>query len=234
MTSQAQIEANRRNAKRSTGPRTAAGRDASSGNALRHGLTAEHVVIFDESAGDFVRFHDEMRAALAPADEVEAELAERVILCAWRLRRATRAETAIFNRKAESVLDRNSRARPQPDICFWRGGGELYEMAALTRYEAAIERAYYRAAAALERRQARRAGECVPAPIVITGEVAVDESRAGEGPAAVVIENCETNPISPPAGAAAVAAAIIAENYETNPISLPERAPGAMEDAAPG
>jgi len=107
MATKAQIEANRRNARLSTGPRSAAGRETSSGNALRHGLTAEHVVIFDESAEDFARFHWEMRAALAPADAVEEELAERVILCAWRLRRAARAETGLVNDLAEDIRGRS-------------------------------------------------------------------------------------------------------------------------------
>ena len=46
MTSFLQIEANRRNALRSTGPRTKTGRAVASGNALKHGLTAERIILF--------------------------------------------------------------------------------------------------------------------------------------------------------------------------------------------
>src|SRR5215469_7193559 len=97
MATTAQIEANRRNAQRSTGPRTEAGRAVSRQNALKHGLSARKLIVFDEKRGDFLAFHDEMLAALAPGDALEAALAERIILCAWRLRRAGRAEAARLN-----------------------------------------------------------------------------------------------------------------------------------------
>ena len=54
-----QIEANRANALRSTGPRTEAGKAASSGNALRHGFTARRVVIEGEDPVLFDRLRDE-------------------------------------------------------------------------------------------------------------------------------------------------------------------------------
>ena len=61
MASEAQIAANRRNGAKSTGPRTARGKTAVGRNALRHGLTAERVVCFDETEADFAAF-----AASAP------------------------------------------------------------------------------------------------------------------------------------------------------------------------
>src|SRR5579863_5928192 len=100
MTTPEQIAANRRNAARSTGPKSAEGRAASAQNALRHGLRAEQVVIFDESAEDFAAFHRDMLAALAPADAEEEQLAERIILCHWRLRRTPRSEAALFAKEA--------------------------------------------------------------------------------------------------------------------------------------
>ncbi len=88
MASEAQISANRRNAVQSTGPKTAEGKAAASRNALRHGLSAQPVVLFDEQARDFTQFHDGLRAALDPADAAEEELVERIVICAWRSRRA--------------------------------------------------------------------------------------------------------------------------------------------------
>src|SRR5258707_6901139 len=91
-----QTPPNRRNAKKSTGPKTAAGLAVASRNALRHGLTAKQLVIrYEEEAADFVSFHDELRATLAPANAVEEQLAERIVLCSWRLRRVCRAEAGI-------------------------------------------------------------------------------------------------------------------------------------------
>ena len=56
MTSYRQIEANRRNALKSTGPKTEAGKQASRGNAIRHGLTAETVLSALEDAEDYKAF----------------------------------------------------------------------------------------------------------------------------------------------------------------------------------
>ncbi|HJT08445.1 MAG TPA: hypothetical protein VJ747_16050, partial [Stellaceae bacterium] len=74
MATEAQVAANRRNAGRSTGPRTAAGKAVVSQNALSHGLTAEQIVLFDEQAEDLARFREELRQALDPADDMEEQL----------------------------------------------------------------------------------------------------------------------------------------------------------------
>src|SRR5215831_2343504 len=98
MTSNLQIEANRRNARLSTGPRTAQGRRISSRNALKHGLTAQHVTVFDETEADFRRFHRQLMRVLCPVGAMEAQLAERAVICAWRLRRVYRIETGMFRK----------------------------------------------------------------------------------------------------------------------------------------
>jgi hypothetical protein len=96
MASERQIRANRRNALKSTGPRTAAGKAASSRNALRHGLTAHQVVIegedpalFDALRGCFIR-------ELKPVGAMEEFLVERVAGLAWRLRRVPLFEAALL------------------------------------------------------------------------------------------------------------------------------------------
>ncbi len=99
MATAAQIAANRRNALKSTGPRTAAGKAVSSRNALRHGLRARATVVLDEDPRDFEAFGAELRAALAPRDGREELLAETVVHAAWRMsarvrRRRLRSSTA--------------------------------------------------------------------------------------------------------------------------------------------
>jgi hypothetical protein len=133
-----------------------------------------------KSGGDFLAFHGEMLEALAPGDALEAALAERIILCAWRLRRAGRAEAARLNDAAAQRAGHHPGWRTEIDNALSDGEGA---MAIIARYETQIERSLYRAMASLERRQARRAGEPVTAPIL----VAVDH------------ENCETKPMSTPA-----------------------------------
>jgi hypothetical protein len=96
MASVAQIEANRSNAQKSTGPRTAEGKAAASRNAVTHGLLAEQVVIHGEDPAEFDLYRQGMLAELDPEGVVEMMLAERAVSLAWRLRRAERLQSAVF------------------------------------------------------------------------------------------------------------------------------------------
>src|SRR4030042_2911400 len=96
MASVAQIQANRFNAQKSTGPRTAAGKERASQNALKHGLLAREAVIAGEDPEEFELYREGMLEELAPAGAGEAMLAERVVGLSWRLRRAERLQNAAF------------------------------------------------------------------------------------------------------------------------------------------
>jgi hypothetical protein len=106
MTSYRQIEANRRNALKSTGPKTVAGKDVSRRNAVRHGLTAETVVSQLEDAEDYKAFEGAITADYDAQSAVERELVLRLASILWRLRRATMMETALFEIEAEHGRDR--------------------------------------------------------------------------------------------------------------------------------
>ena len=88
MATQAQIKANRENAKKSTGPRTARGKEVVSQNALKHGLCAKKNVIKSESQEEFNLFRNVMMEDLAPSGGMELMLAQRIVALSWRLRRA--------------------------------------------------------------------------------------------------------------------------------------------------
>ncbi len=96
MASVAQIQANRSNAQKSTGPRTAQGKAVASQNAVKHGLLAEQVVIHGEDPAQFDLYREGMLADLAPVGGIEMMLAERAVSLAWRLRRAERLHSAVF------------------------------------------------------------------------------------------------------------------------------------------
>ncbi len=96
MATEAQIEANRRNAERSTGPRTAAGKAVVAQNAVKHGLLGEQVVVEGEDRARYARHRDEMLRALGPLEEVEITLAERLIGLSWRLQRVQRLQVQAF------------------------------------------------------------------------------------------------------------------------------------------
>ena len=100
MTSIKQIEANRRNAQRSTGPITDEGKLQSRRNAVRHGLTAETVIGALEDAEDYKAFEAAITADYDAQSAVERELVLRLASLLWRLRRATTIETGLFEIEA--------------------------------------------------------------------------------------------------------------------------------------
>jgi hypothetical protein len=87
MVTEAQILANRRNAQKSTGPRTPEGKTVVSQNAFKHGLSAGQNIISSESQADFELYRDLMLAELDPASPMESMLAERIVVLSWRLKR---------------------------------------------------------------------------------------------------------------------------------------------------
>ena len=111
MTSFKQIEANRRNALKSTGPRTQEGKQHSSRNAVRHGLTAETVVEPLEDPEDYKAFEEAVATDYNAKSAVERELVLRLASLLWRLRRATLIETGLM------AIERESRPRRDPDQC---------------------------------------------------------------------------------------------------------------------
>src|ERR1700733_11448357 len=192
MTTDAQRAANRRNATKSTGPKTTRGKAMAAQNSLRHGLRARKVISFDESEPDFIAFHAEQREAFQPTDAIEEHLVERIAMCAWRLRRLYRVEAEMFG------CWENAVPRRLEDLVI----GAVFEyrpenMARISRYEIAVDRALHRSYVMLERRQARRRGEHVepPVSVEITGEIeglsSVEtlERRRAES------ENFQTKPI---------------------------------------
>ena len=105
MSSLKQIEANRRNALKSTGPTTNEGKERSRCNAVRHGLTAETVIADLENAEDYQAFEATVIADYDAQTAVERELVLRLSSVLWRLRRAIGIESGIF----ESVVEGSSK-----------------------------------------------------------------------------------------------------------------------------
>jgi hypothetical protein len=95
-----QFEANRRNALRSTGPKTDEGKQRSRANAVRHGLTAETVIASLEDAEDYKAFEATIIADYDAETAVARELVLRLPSLLWRLRRATGIETDLLEIQA--------------------------------------------------------------------------------------------------------------------------------------
>jgi hypothetical protein len=114
MTSFRQIEANRRNARKSTGPTTDQGKQHSRCNAVRHGLTAETVIGALKDAEDYRAFEAAITADYDAESAVERELVLRLASLLWRLRRATTMETGLFEIQADHLNRHESYNLVQP------------------------------------------------------------------------------------------------------------------------
>ena len=108
-TSAKQIAANRRNAKKSTGPRTPNGRAVSSRNAITHGLHACDIILksphFTEDSSQYEQLVVSLIDELKPEGVLQEHLVLKIANCLWRYRRVINAETAQINRQLESAAD---------------------------------------------------------------------------------------------------------------------------------
>ena len=96
MASEKQVSANRRNAQKSTGPKTPEGKNAVRLNAAKHGLLAKEALLPGEDEAAFLELGELLRAELRPEGELEALLVDRVVAAYWRLRRLGRVEAGVF------------------------------------------------------------------------------------------------------------------------------------------
>ena len=141
MATTAQITANQINAQKSTGPRTEAGKARSAQNALRHGLTAKHLVIRPDEQEEFEALRASLLEELDPQGAVETLTFNELLHAAWNLHRFRRIEAKAWKISPDPVSD------PILDPVFDRLG----------RYQARAQRAYYRALRELRTLQTNRA-----------------------------------------------------------------------------
>ncbi len=97
-TSATQIGANRKNAEKSTGPKTPEGKQAAACNAVKHSLSARQLILNDddEDPTEYQALVDGLEDALSPVGALEYALVERIAVTLWRQRRLVRAESAAI------------------------------------------------------------------------------------------------------------------------------------------
>ena len=166
-TSAARAEASRRNGAMSRGPRTPEGKARSAQNALKHGLRAlRFVVLADEDGAEFRALEAALLEELAPAGTLQAVLAQRVAVAAWRLARADRIEAELLaDQRGEPdlgrVLTRDGHgARAFPTLLRYRGTA----LAELTRCLRALKALQAEQAATAETTASRPSRPDRPAP----------------------------------------------------------------------
>src|SRR5690349_12160685 len=111
MATQKQIDANRRNAQKSTGPRTDEGKAASRANAIVHGLAA-HVIykpIRHEDPADFHQMRSELFTSGSPEGAKEMQVVEMMAAAYKRIQRAEAFEAAYFDGAMETVQRRHRK-----------------------------------------------------------------------------------------------------------------------------
>lgn len=114
MTSFRQIDANRRNARKSTGPTTQEGKQRSRCNAVRHGLTAETVIGALEKMRKITRRSTRPSLRTTMPSRPWSELVLRLASLLWRLRRATTMETGLFQIQADHLSGLNQPTQVRP------------------------------------------------------------------------------------------------------------------------
>jgi hypothetical protein len=108
MTSRRKLESNRRNARKSTGPKTQQGKEHASRNGLRHGFFAL-TVLPGESAQEFKTLLDALVSQWTPVGIMEEFWVHQIACDFWRLKRLDRGEGGLFkelvNNEAEERLE---------------------------------------------------------------------------------------------------------------------------------
>src|SRR5438094_788059 len=172
------IEANRKNASKSTGPKSIQGKQTVATNAMKHGFLSRVAVIKDrdggESQDEFDQLHTKLRANLQPVGCMEDLLVERIAVSHWRKRRLLRYENGMisdrFACRRDAIATRPARwGKPDTErqleldmrtdhVCM---PGENVQL--MLRYEAMIEKQLNRDFAMLQQLQLRRKSLRTPA-----------------------------------------------------------------------
>jgi len=116
MASQKQVEANRRNAMLSTGPRTAAGKERARLNALKHGAFATQILTPDEHAEDRRAFDRLYLEHYSPRTQLDRHQVLSLAALGWRLRRYGRMDTEILTVHGYEPGETNAG-------CYYAGAG---------------------------------------------------------------------------------------------------------------
>jgi hypothetical protein len=163
-----QLAANRKNARRCTGPKTPQGKARSSHNACKHGLLSRDTVLPQENPREFNALLDSFRFSFSPTDDFQEVLVAQMATAEWRLRRVTRIEKGLIAARLNDLRQDRALALPDPPpaeqeyLEFTTLLGQTFSrdcttdsFCKLLRYESALRRAFYCALHELQILQSR-------------------------------------------------------------------------------
>ena len=159
MPSQAQVDANRQNAQQSTGPRSEAGKAASSRNAVTHGFTGATFVVSPAEKEAWERFRDELLPHFNPQTPAERAYALAVIQNRWRIGQIQSTEAGIYALGRIEYADRfagQSEDAAADLVRAFTYRTHIKELDRLNRYEARLARQCDKDLRELHRIQAER------------------------------------------------------------------------------
>jgi hypothetical protein len=165
MTSEKQIESNRRNAQKSTGPKTAEGKSRSRLNAFKHGMSATGFVIpagqAKENLDEFQGLLAALRRDLRPQGTLQELLVESIAIQQWRLRRIYRAELSgvaegIRDHDLHIVIKQMMLREEKHDVALPIFTPPEHIADKLMRYQRVLESSITRHLAELHRHQQRQ------------------------------------------------------------------------------
>src|SRR3954465_4247882 len=121
MASTKQVEANRRNAQRSTGPKTEEGKNQSRLNSVKHALGAIHVPLPHEDSNEYTHVLTGLMETYQPANAQEQMLVHNIASGYFRMQRASRFEASIMNGQIMNLKGKHKKSlapRPDDDLCL--------------------------------------------------------------------------------------------------------------------
>ena len=178
--------ANRRNAMKSTGPRTPEGKAVSSQNRLAHGLCSSALLLPGELQSAFDQLRAETHATYLPMTAEENVLTDQLTESLWRLNRARRVETRIATLVMKDICelldDGSEPVDRHPDHLLAAGFfNNSYDgvLSRMQRYVTSSERGYQRALKSLQQTQKNRPAQ-QPKPEPVPVKVAAANSPLPE------------------------------------------------------
>ena len=206
--SEAQILANQINALRSTGPRTEAGKNRSSCNAFRHGLTAQVTVMTDPDREAQDKFIKAYVADLAPEGAQETQLAQAIAFDTWRMNRTRAIEENAFSIGFSGQPGQIDCSHPQIHSAMSNARtffDDAKTFSLLSVYEQRIHRNFHRNLKLYRELKAERQTErpaepktaptAQPAAVVIEIEKPLTMTAAASAPATPSASETTTQPI---------------------------------------
>src|ERR1700722_185819 len=164
MPSELKSETARTNGAKSHGPTTAAGKEASSRNSLKHGMTARNTFILEcERKEEFQEFLAEHITIHQPVTAPEKELVDQMAIARWRIRRFVTAETVLI--ECEMVRNRDKVQKEFATLdshvhiamAIRSLADESRSLSLMSRYESRHQRTHDKAYTALRELQQSRA-----------------------------------------------------------------------------